>query len=58
MTSWDPIKAEWVVGLSESEYLGNRSNNRVESLNQKIKQVINRNSKFDVFADDVVIFYI
>ena len=44
--SWDSIKEQWVVGLSESESLGNRTNNRVESLNQKIKQVIDRNAKF------------
>ena len=56
MTSWDPIKEQWVVGLSESECLGNRTNNRVESLNQKIKQVIDRNSKFDAFAADLVNF--
>ena len=54
--SWDSIKEQWVIGLSESESLGNRTNNRVESLNQKIKQVIDRNAKFDAFAADLVNF--
>ena len=56
MNSWDSIKNEWVVGLFESESLGNKTNNRVESINQKIKQVIDRNAKFDTFATDLVNF--
>ena len=56
MNSWDCIKEQWVSGLFESESLGNRTNNRVESLNQKIKQVIDRNAKFDAFAADLVCF--
>ena len=56
MNSWDNIKEQWVIGLSQSESLGNRTNNRVESLNQKIKQVIDRNAKFDAFAVDLVNF--
>lgn len=56
MNSWDPIKEQWVVGLTESASLGNRTNNRVESLNQKIKQVIDKNAKFDAFASDLVNF--
>ena len=54
--SWDSIKEQWAIGLSESESLGNRTNNRVESLNQKFKQVIDRNAKFDAFAADLVNF--
>ena len=54
--SWDSIKEQWVIGLSESESIGNRMNNRIESLNQKIKQVIDRNAKFDAFAADLVNF--
>ena len=38
-----------MISLSASESLGNRTNNRDESLNQKIKQVIDRNAKFDAF---------
>ena len=54
--SWHPIKEQWVIGLSESTSLGNNTNNRVESLNQKVKQVIDKNSKFDAFAADLVHF--
>ena len=56
INSWDSIKEQWVIGLSESECLGNRTNNRVESLNQKVKQVSDRNAKFDSFATDLVNF--
>ena len=54
--SWDPIKEQWVIGLTESTSLGNNTNNRVESMNQKIKQVIDKNAKFDAFASDLVHF--
>ena len=54
--SWDPIKEQWVIGLSESTSLGNNTNNRVESINQKVKQVIDKNAKFDTFASDLVHF--
>ena len=56
MNSWDSIKEQWVIGLSESECLGNRNNNRIESINQKVKRVIDRNAKFDSFATDLVNF--
>ena len=55
MNSWDCIKEQWVISLLESESLGNRTNNKVESLNQ-IKQVVDRNAKFDSFAADLVNF--
>ena len=54
--SWDPIKEQWVIGLTESTSLGNNTNYRVESMNQKIKQVIDKNAKFDAFARDLVHF--
>ena len=30
--SWEPIKEEWVIGLSESTTLGNNTNNRVKKI--------------------------
>ena len=54
--SWDPIKDQWVVGLATSCSLGNNTNNRLESINQKIKQVVDKNAKFDDFAQDIIVF--
>ncbi|KAH3880162.1 hypothetical protein DPMN_004074 [Dreissena polymorpha] len=54
--SWDPIKDQWVIGLATSSSLGNNINNRLESINQKIKQVVNKNAKFDDFARDIIVF--
>ena len=54
--SWDCIKEQWVVGLSQSYTLGNNTNNRLESINQKIKQCVDKNSKFDSFAKDFMAF--
>ncbi|XP_053376767.1 zinc finger SWIM domain-containing protein 3-like [Mercenaria mercenaria] len=53
---WDSIKDQWVVGLSSSYSLGNKTNNRLESINQKIKQVVDKNAKFDSFAADMCTF--
>ena len=43
--NWHPIKNEWVQGLKQQYPLfGNNTNNRLESFNQKIKQVVEKNS--------------
>ena len=54
--SRDCIKDQWDVGLSQSYTLGNNTNNRLESINQKIKQCVDKNSKFDSFAKDFIAF--
>lgn len=41
--NWHPIRNQWVVGLKSSVF-NNNTNNRVESINQKLKSVINKNS--------------
>lgn len=48
--NWNPIKSEWVMGLKSScgNFL-NFTNNRLESINGKLKQVINRNSSLEEF---------
>ena len=39
--NWAGINEEWVMGFkSESGHFFNNTNNRVESLNQKLKEVI------------------
>ena len=44
-TNWYPIRAEWVDGLEDMKSnLLNRTNNRMESTNQKLKSVIARYS--------------
>ena len=47
--NWHPIRHEWVIGLKTSIHFGNNTSNRIESLNQKIKQVVTRNSSFPEF---------
>ena len=52
-TNWHPIQAEWIDGLKDMKSnLLNRTNNRVESTNQKLKSVISRYSGItDFFLD-------
>ena len=48
--SWHPIKSEWVLGLKSScrSFL-NATNNRLECINGKLKQVINHHSTLEDF---------
>lgn len=48
--NWHPIRKEWVLGLKSAcgSFL-NATNNRLESINGKLKQVINRNSSLEDF---------
>ena len=50
--SWHPIKNEWVLGVKSScgSFL-NATNNRLESINGKLKQVISRHSSLEDFVD-------
>ena len=50
--SWHPIRNEWVMGLKSScgNFL-NSTNNRLESINGKLKQVISRHSSLEDFVD-------
>ena len=51
--SWDPIKDQWVIGLKQSCHYNNNTNNRLESINQKLKQVISRFSNLKQFFEDL-----
>ena len=53
MNCWDPIKEEWVVGLKQSCHYNNHTNNRLESINQKLKQVIGQFSTLQQFFKDL-----
>lgn len=50
--NWHPIRSEWVMGLKSScgNFL-NSTNNRLESINGKLKQVISRHSSLEEFVD-------
>ena len=52
-TNWHEIKSEWVVGLKTSCHYDNHTNNRLESINQKIKQVISKFSDLKTFFHDL-----
>ena len=50
--SWQPIRSEWVMGLKSScgNFL-NSTNDRLECINGKLKQVISRHSSLEDFVD-------
>lgn len=49
--NWHPIKSEWVLGLKSTcgSFL-NATNNRLESINGKLKQVVSRHSSLEEFV--------
>ena len=50
--NWHPIKDEWVLGMkSDCGSFLNFTNNQLESLNGKLKQVIDRHSSLEDFMD-------
>ncbi|XP_052063113.1 uncharacterized protein LOC127702849 [Mytilus californianus] len=54
-TNWHEIRNEWVLGLNYFEgSLMNTTNNRIESFNQKLKQVIKRYSSLDLFFENFI----
>uniref|UniRef100_A0A8D8YXM5 Zinc finger SWIM domain-containing protein 3 n=1 Tax=Cacopsylla melanoneura TaxID=428564 RepID=A0A8D8YXM5_9HEMI len=54
-TNWHPIRYEWVRGFMKSIKTFNiTTTNHLESLNQKIKQVVERNSSLQSFFEDLL----
>lgn len=52
---WHDICHEWVGCYTNENYnMFNRTTNRVESLNQKLKDVVTRNGKIDTFAIELL----
>ncbi|XP_074661111.1 zinc finger SWIM domain-containing protein 3-like [Tubulanus polymorphus] len=51
--SWHDIRSEWVLGLKQSCHYGNNTSNRIESINQKLKQVVARFSNLENFFHDL-----
>lgn len=50
--NWHPIRSEWVVSLQNAVTYQNRTNNRLESINSKVVQVVRRHSILpDMFRD-------
>lgn len=48
--NWKPIFNEWVIGVSKAEnFYNNTTNNRLESLNQKLKSVVKKFSTLEEF---------
>ena len=54
--NWHPIADEWVLGMkfNGGSFL-NSTNNRLESINAKLKQVINKNSSLEEFITNFFI---
>lgn len=57
-TNWHGIRKEWVLGLKfgPSSFL-NSTNNRLESINGKLKQVISRHSSLEEFIEHFFIIF-
>ncbi|GFN90037.1 Zinc finger swim domain-containing protein 1 [Plakobranchus ocellatus] len=56
MRNWHEIRQEWVLGLTnEAQHLGNHTNNRLEAINQKLKQVMKRNAGLGEFASGLML---
>lgn len=50
--NWECNYSEWVLGLSDAiNYYGNGTNNRIESINSKIKMVVTKFSTLEQFVD-------
>lgn len=53
--NWHSIRDQWVEGLKNNFFnMLNRTNNRLESLNQKIKSVVSRNSSLTTFWSELM----
>ena len=53
--NWHNIRKEWVDGLKDGVNLGNRTNNRIESINDKVKSVLKHHSTLPEFAENFLI---
>jgi len=54
--NWHPIHEEWVLGLkAQCGSFLNKTNNRIECFNAKLKQVISRNSSLEEFVENFFI---
>lgn len=54
-TNWHCIRQQWVNGLKNDDIsFMNRTNNRVESINQKIKSVMSKHSSINQFCSELL----
>lgn len=54
--NWGNIKDEWAIFAMSNNFL-NYTNNRIESLNQKIKQVVKKNADMIEFIKNFFVFF-
>ncbi len=53
--NWHGIRDQWVEGLKNNHFnMMNRTNNRLECINQKIKSVVTKNSDLNTFWEDLM----
>ncbi len=53
--NWHGIRDQWVEGLKNNHFnMLNRTNNRLECINQKIKSVVSKNSDLNTFWVDLM----
>lgn len=47
VSHWHEIRSQWVQGLQETPTLGNRTNNRLDSINQKVASIVSKHEALD-----------
>jgi zinc finger SWIM domain-containing protein 3 len=55
--NWHAIRSERVSGLKDGVNLGNRTHNRIESINDKVKFVLSHHSSLPEFAENILIAF-
>uniref|UniRef100_A0A131XS24 Putative mumet1 n=1 Tax=Ixodes ricinus TaxID=34613 RepID=A0A131XS24_IXORI len=55
LSNWHDVRAEWVQGLQQTTRLGNRTTNRVESVNQKITMAVLRYESLPQLFEDLMV---
>lgn len=53
--NWHNIRGKWVQGLQRTTTLGNQTNNRAETINQKIMQVVLRYESLPQLFKDLMV---
>ena len=53
--NWHSIRNQWVDGLKDGVNLGTRTNNRIESINSKVKSVLKHHSTLLEFAESTLV---
>ena len=58
LKNWDELRHQWVEGLkNNAHHLLNNTNNRLESINKKIKAVVGRRLDLQQFFRELLLYF-